>query len=303
MADRIDAMRAFMAVCDLNGFAAAARRLGVSASVVTRQVAALEQRLGVRLLQRTTRSVRLTDAGTRFLERTRRILAEIDEAERSAQDETAAPHGTLVVAAPLLFGRMHVAPIVSRLLGAYAGVSVDLQLSDRFANLVEDGVDVAVRIGELAASGLIARRLGQTRRVLVASPDYLRANGTPERPADLGRHHVIAFRAMAPMTTWLRQRPGDARVAIDVQPRLTTDSGDVAIAHALSGGGITAALSYQVHAALSSGALVEVLPAYAPQPVPIRAVFPTSRLLSGAVRAFVSLAEENAARWTFPVRC
>ena len=148
--DRLDAMRAFVAVCDAGGFTPAARRLGWAPSAVTRLVAALEARLGARLLQRTTRSVRLTDAGSRFLERARRILAEIEEAEASAQDERAPPRGRLVVSAPLLFERMHVASIVSRLLAAHPQLSATLLLSDRFANLVEDGVDVAVRIGALA---------------------------------------------------------------------------------------------------------------------------------------------------------
>ena len=188
MTDRFDAMRAFVAVCDQQGFAAAARRLDLSASVVTRLVAGLEDHLNVRLLQRTTRSVHLTDAGARFLERARRILAELEEAELSAQDERAQPRGTLTVAAPLLFGRMHVAPLVSRFLDAYPDVRADLRLSDRNANLVEDGLDVAIRIGNLPDSGLVARRLSRTRRALVASPAYLAAHGgSPARPEDLAQ--------------------------------------------------------------------------------------------------------------------
>ena len=299
MADRIDAMRAFVAVCDLDGFAPAARRLAVSPSVITRQVAALEQRLGVRLLQRTTRTVRVTDAGHRLLERTRRILAEIDEAERAAQNENAAPQGQLVVAAPLLFGRMHVAPIVSRLLAAHSGVDVSFQLSDRNANLVEDGVDVAIRIGALDASGLIGRRLGQTRRILVASPRYLAAHGIPEHPSALPLHRTIAFAAMAASPRWTFAERGGGSIAVDVRPRLITNSGDAAIAHAIGDGGITAALSYQVDPALASGAVVEVLAAYAPPAVPIQAVFPTARLMSSALRAFLDLAGQEAAGWMF----
>jgi DNA-binding transcriptional LysR family regulator len=177
MTDRLDAMYAFIAVCDEQGFAAAARRLQLSPSVVTRLVASLEQRLGVRLFQRTTRTVRITEAGSRFLERARRIVNDVEEAELSAQEERARPRGLLTVAAPLLFGRMHVAPLLSTLLETHPQLSADLRLSDRLVGLVEEGIDVAIRIGNLADSGLIARRLGQTRRVLVASPAYLEAKG------------------------------------------------------------------------------------------------------------------------------
>jgi len=168
--DRLDAMSAFVAVCDAEGFAPAARRLGMSASAVTRLVAGLEDRLGVRLLQRTTRSVRLTEAGERYLQRARRILVEVDEAEDIAQSERATPRGRLVVTAPLLFGRMHVAPVLRRFLDDYPEVTAQLHLSDHVVNLVEEGVDLAVRIGMLEDSSLVARRLGQTRRLLVASP-------------------------------------------------------------------------------------------------------------------------------------
>lgn len=285
MSDRFDAMHAFVAVCDAQGFAAAARRLDVAPSMVTRLVAGLEVRLGVRLLHRTTRTVRLTDAGARFLDRARRILAEVEEAEASAQDEHAEPRGRLVVNAPLLFGRMHVAPVVSEYLAAHPQVTAELQVSDRFCNLVEDGVDVAVRIGDLASSGLIARRLGQTRRMLVASPAYLAAQGGPPRSPS-GRD-------------WTPQRLDGGALASGALPRFVTDSGDATFAHAVGGGGITAAFCYQVAAALRAGALVEVLADVAPPPVPIHAVFPSARLMSGKVRAFLDMAEQAAARWQF----
>ena len=299
MPDRLDAMHAFVAVCDMQGFAPAARRLKMSPSVVTRLVAGLEARLGVRLLQRTTRTLRLTDAGAQVLDRTRRILAEVEEAEVSAQDEHADPRGRLVVNAPLLFGRMHVAPVVSRFLAAYPRASAELQVSDRFCNLVEDGVDVAVRIGNLPSSGLIARRLGQTRQMLVASPAYLAAQGGPPRsPSDLARHQVILFRAMPLGRDWTPPHPnGDALGG--APPRFVTDSGDAAIAYAVSGGGITSAFCYQIAAALRTGALVEVLPDLAPPPVPIHAVFPSARLLSAKVRAFLDLARQAAEEWRF----
>ena len=300
MPDRLDAMQAFAAVCDLHGFAPAARRLGVAPSVVTRLVAGLEARLGVRLLQRTTRSLRLTEAGERFLHRAQAILADVEEAEAAAQDAQAQPIGRLTVAAPLLFGRMHVAPVVSRFLAAHPQASAELRLSDRFCNLVEDGVDVAVRIGALASSGLVARRLGQTRRMLAASPAYLAAHGGPPgTPADLARHTLISFQAMAPGREWVFRGPDGAALPVVVEPRFATDNADVALAHAAAGGGITELLCYQVDAALRSGALVEVLGAFAPPPVPIQAVFPTARLLSRKVRVFLDMLEQAAAGWTF----
>src|ERR1700754_3676021 len=162
--DRIDAMQAFVAVADLRGFAPAARKLGLSPPAVTRLVAALEDRVGARLLQRTTRSVMLTDVGVRYLERIRRILADVEEAEGSVRDERTRPSGRLVVSAPLGFGRLHVSPVMSAYLARYPEVSGELRLSDRMINLVEDGVDLATRIGDLPDSTLVARHVGQTRR-------------------------------------------------------------------------------------------------------------------------------------------
>ena len=299
MPDRLDAMHAFVVVCDLHGFAPAARQLGLSPSTVTRMVAGIEDRLGVRLLHRTTRTLRLTEPGTRFLERTRRILADLDEANAAAQGEQAEPRGRVVVAAPLLFGRMHVAPVVSNFLDRHRLATAELILSDRFANLVEDGIDVAIRIGALTDSNLVARRLGLTRRMLVAAPAYLAAHGTPSRPSDLAAHRMIAFRTNAPVREWLFRSPADHAVAVDLDPHLITNSAEAALEHASIGGGITTALCYQVGSSIASGRLLEVLPAFAALPVPIQAVFPTSRLLSAKVRAFLELALQHAGDWQF----
>jgi DNA-binding transcriptional LysR family regulator len=181
--DRIDAMQAFVTVADLRGFAPAARKLGLSPSGVTRLIAALEDRLGARLLQRTTRSVTLTDVGARYLERARRILGDVEEAESAVEGEQTRPGGRLVVSAPVGFGRLHVSPVMSAYLMRYPEVSGELRLSDRIVNLVEDGVDLAVRIGHLADSSLVARHVGEMRRIVVASSDYLRARGEPMTPA------------------------------------------------------------------------------------------------------------------------
>src|SRR3954468_1227535 len=180
--DRIDAMQAFVAVADLRGFAPAARRLGLSPSGVTRLVAALEDRLGARLLQRTTRQVTLTDAGSRYLERVRRILADVEEAEGAAESGRTQPSGRLVISAPLGFGRLHVSPVVSVYLKRYPEVSCELRLADRVGTLVEDGVDLAVRIGHLPDSTLVARHVGEMRRIVVAADAYLKLSGVPKSP-------------------------------------------------------------------------------------------------------------------------
>src|SRR5437764_11832934 len=191
--DRIDAVQAFVAVADLRGFAPAARKLGLSPSGVTRLIAALEDRLGARLLQRTTRQVTLTDAGSRYLERARRILADIEEAEGAAEGERTRPSGRLVVSAPVGFGRRHVSPIMSAYLKRYHEVSAELRLSDRMVNLVEEGVDVAVRIGHLPDSSLVARHVGGMPRIVVASPGYLQTRGEPNTPEGIAPHHTILF--------------------------------------------------------------------------------------------------------------
>src|SRR5580698_10207039 len=180
--DRLDAMQAFVVVADLQGFAPAARKLGLSPSGVTRLIAALEDRLGARLLQRTTRKVALTDVGTRYLERVRRILADVEEAESSAEGERTRPSGRLVVSAPIGFGRLHVSPLMSDYLGRYPEVTAELRLTDRVVSLVEDGVDLAIRIGHLPDSTLVARHVGEMRRIVVASKSYLAQRGEPDTP-------------------------------------------------------------------------------------------------------------------------
>src|SRR5277367_2383008 len=193
--DRINAMQAFVTVADLKGFAPAARKLGLSPSGVTRLIAALEERLGARLLQRTTRQVALTDVGTNYLERARRILADVEEAEGAAEGERTRPSGRLVVSAPLGFGRLHVSPIMSAYLKRYGEVSAELRLSDRMVNLVEDGVDLAVRIGHLPDSTLVARHVGEMRRIVVASTGYLGEHGEPGTPEAVVAHATIQFGA------------------------------------------------------------------------------------------------------------
>jgi DNA-binding transcriptional LysR family regulator len=290
--DRIDAMQAFVAVADLRGFAPAARKLGLSPSGVTRLVAALEDRLGARLLQRTTRSVTLTDVGARYLERARRILADVEEAEGSAEGERNRPSGRLVVSAPVGFGRLHVSPLMSAYLMRYPEVSGELRLADRMINLVEDGVDLAVRIGHLADSSLVARHVGEMRRIVVASPAYLKQRGEPKTPQAIASHATIQFGAMSASPDW-RFVEGSREIRVACTPRFTTNSADAAIQYAEQGGGLTRVLAYQAADAIKAGRLKIVLP-----PLPIHLVYPTSRLLSAKVRAFVDLVVESS-DWHF----
>ncbi len=293
-------MTVFVAVADLQGFAPAARKLGFSASAVTRMVAALEERLGARLLQRTTRSVMLTDVGARYLHRARQILADIEEAEGSAQAERARPSGRLVVSAPVGFGRLHVTPLISAYLQRYADVSGELRLTDRMVSLVEDGIDVAVRIGHLPDSSLVARQVGSMPRVVVASPDYLARRGQPKTPDDIVKHDTIQFGVIASTPEWRFVQDGDD-IRITHMPRFTTDVADAAIWHAEHGGGLTRVLAYQAADALAAGRLKRVLTEFEPPAVPIHIVYPTSRLLSAKVRVFIDLAADTCL-WDFSKR-
>jgi len=295
--DRIDAMQAFVAVADLEGFAPAARKLGLSASAITRLVAGLEERLGARLLQRTTRSVTLTDVGERYLERARRILGDVEEAEASAQAERTQPSGRLVVSAPLVFGRLHVGNMMSAYLKQYPAVSAELRLSDRMVNLVDEGIDVAVRIGHLADSSLVARTVGDMRQVVVASPAYLEERGTPLKPSDLAQHAIVRFTGRSLLNEWNFEENGrDVRVSH--VSRYATNSADAAVLHAEQDGGLAMVLVYQAAEAIEAGRLKIVLADYEPPPMPINLVYPTSRLLSANVRAFIDLVVEQA-NWQF----
>lgn len=289
--DRFEAITAFVAVAEAKGFAPGARRIGISPSVATRLVNALEAHLGVRLLQRTTRSIALTDAGSRFLAQAQRILSDLSDAERSAQAERAQPIGRFVVSAPTLFGRLHVSHLMCMYLSRYPEVVGELHLTDRTVNLVEDGVDLAVRIGHLADSSLVARKVGETRRVIVASPTYLAQHGEPENPLELAAHANIHVTAIASSTDWGFQR-NSKPISVAISPRYITNSADAAIWHAERDGGITMALAYQVAEHVKAGRLKVVLAEFEPPALPIQLVYPTSRWLSAKVRAFVALTTE-----------
>jgi DNA-binding transcriptional LysR family regulator len=295
--DRIDAMQALVAVADLRGFAPAARKLGLSPSGVTRLIAALEDRVGARLLQRTTRSVTLTDAGARYLERIRRILADVEEAEGAVEGERTRPSGRLAVSAPVGFGRLHVSPVMSAYLKRNPQVSGELRLSDRMINLVEDGVDLAVRIGHLADSSLVARHVGEMRRIVVASNNYLRQRGEPKTPQTVASHDTIQFGAMTAPPDWRFVEDGQ-EIRVTCTPRLTTNSADAALDYAEQDGGLTRVMAYQAAAALKRGRLRIVLAKFEAPPLPIHIVYPTSRLLSAKVRSFIDLVLE-VSDWHF----
>jgi DNA-binding transcriptional LysR family regulator len=295
--DRIDAMQAFVAVADLQGFAPAARKLGLSPSGVTRLIAALEDRLGARLLQRTTRSVTLTDVGARYLERARRILGDVEEAEGSVRDERTKPSGRLVVSAPVGFGRLHVSPVMSAYLKRYPEVAGELRLSDSVINLVEEGVDLAVRIGHLPDSSLVGRHVGEMRQIVVASSDYLKKRGEPKMPEAIASHETIQFGAMAASQDWRFVEDGRER-RVACTPRFTTNSADAAIQYAEAGGGLTRVLAYQAAEAIKAGRLQIVLAKFEEPPLPIHIVYPTSRLLSAKVRTFIDLVTDISG-WHF----
>lgn len=289
--DRLDCLRALVLAVDQGSLSAAARAQGRSPAAVTRAIASIEERLGTALLQRTTRSLKLTEAGERYLAVARRVLADLDEAEKSAGAATAEPQGLLTVTAPLAFGSLHVRPIVSAYLAAHAGVRVRLLLLDRVVSVVEEGVDVAVRIAHLPDSSLVAAAVGSVRRVVVASPAYLAGRGAPAVPADLAGHRCIASSAITPSDTWTfgPGREGDRARQVRVAPVLSVNVAEAAIRAALDGAGVTCALSYQVAEHLASGALVPLLAAFEPAPVPVHIVYPATASRTAKVRAFVEI--------------
>jgi len=280
-------MRVIVTVAQEGSFAAAGRRLALSPPAVTRAVAALEARLGARLFVRTTRAVRLTEVGVRYLADAKRILAELAEAEATAAGAEAEPRGTLSVTAPSMFGRRHVAPHVLAFVARHPAANVRALFVDRIVDLVEEGIDVAVRIAHLPDSTLTAVRVGSVRRVVSASPAYLAAHGHPHTPADLAGHVAVVFAPSMAIGPW-----GFAAGPPVAPPpaRLVASTADVAIAAALAGVGITRTLSYQVREEIADGRLVRLLADHEPEPLPVHVVFPQGRTASARVRAFVDIA-------------
>ncbi len=287
--DRLHELEVFVAVADAGSFAKAGTRLRLSPPAVTRAISALEDRLGARVFNRTTRSLTITDIGQRFLESARRILTDLDSAEKEAVGETAVPHGHLTLTASVTFGRSALTPVVCAFLSQHPRVTMSVLLLDRIANLVEEGIDLAVRIGPLPDSNLVAKKIGTVRRILVASPDYLVRRGVPQTPADLRLHSIIAFTGLMPNREW-RFLDGKKGNSVSFVPRLEINDAAASIAAAEMGDGITVALSYMVADQIRDGQLAPLLDNFTPPPVPVHLVYPQSRLVSSKLRAFIDFA-------------
>ncbi len=290
--DRLTEMQIYVAVAECEGFAAAARRLGISPPVVTRAVADLEARLGVRLLNRTTRYVRATDAGQRYLDDARRVIAAADEADEAAIGVNSEPRGHLTVTAPVLFGRIYVMPAIVDYLQRYPAAEVSALFVDRVVNLLEEGVDVALRIGELGDSSFKALRVGRVRRVLCASPDYLARQGVPENPDALTGHSIIVATSLGANVEW-RFMQDKTPWVVRIKPRLSVSSNDSAIEAAVRGLGIARLMSYQVAPEIDSGKLKILLSEYETAPVPIHIVHREGRYTSTKIRSFIDLMAEQ----------
>jgi len=282
--DRLDELAVFLAVLETGSLAGAARRLRRSAPVVTRTLAALEARVGVRLVERTTRRLSVTEAGRRLAEEARRITSAYEAAV--AREENGPLRGHLRVSAPLVFGGRHIAPILNRFLDAHPQVTGELVLNDRNLDLVEEGLDVAVRIAVLADSALVARRVGEVRRVVVAAPEYLARRGTPARPEDLAGHEIVYASTQPGPTEW-RFEGADGPATVRLRPRLMVNAIEPAVAAALAGRGITRVLSYQVADEVADGRLVRLLRDREPAPIPVQLVTPSARLTPPRVRTFL----------------
>jgi DNA-binding transcriptional LysR family regulator len=287
MLDRVTSMQIFVRVAALGSFSAAARALNLSQTMVTKHVAALEERLGVKLLHRSTRRLTLTEGGRDYLTACERILAEIEEAEASASLDRIEPRGTLRLNVPLTFGFRHIAPALPEFNRLHPDVSFDLGLADRFVDLIEEGWDLAIRIGRLKDSSLVARRLAPCRTVVCAAPSYLKEHGTPRTLEDLARHNCLGYTlpSAAGANRWTFGTEGE--IVVPVQGNLRANNGDALLAAAVAGQGLIYQPTFIVRDSLREGALVQVLGAYATQEFGIHAVFPSGRQAPAKVRAFV----------------
>lgn len=290
--DRFHLMAVFVAVAEEQGFAAAARRLHMSPPAVTRAIAFLEERLGVRLLTRTTRLVRTTDAGARYLEDARRILLEADEADEAAAGINATPRGHLAVTAPVLFGKIYVMPVIAAYQTAYTETTVSALFIDRVVNLVEEGLDVGIRIGQLPDSSLRAIRVGQVRRVVCASPAYLQKHGSPQTPAELAQHPIIAATSVSAGSEWMFAQSKE-KISVRVSPRILVNTNDGALEAAKCGFGLTRLISYQIANELAEGTLKTVLTDYEDSVLPVHVIHREGRHGSAKVRSFVDLAVDR----------
>jgi DNA-binding transcriptional LysR family regulator len=287
--DRLDAMTTLLAAVEGGSLSAASRKLGMPLPTVSRKVSELEAHLRARLVNRTTRSLTLTDAGRSYIVACRRILEDLEQAERAAAGEYTAPRGDLIITAPIVFGRLHVLPIVTDFLKAYPDINVRLALADRVVNLLEDDIDLAVRIGELPDSNLVATRVGSIGPVVCASKTYFKRRGVPKTPDDLAAHDCVTSDGLASPAAWTFL-VGGANVAVNVRSRLVVNTAEAAIDAAVASVGITRVLSYQVESTLRAGKIALALRDFEPAPWPVSLVYMGQGLLPLKVRAFLDYA-------------
>lgn len=302
--DRLDAMAVFLAAVDTGSLSGAGRQLDMPLATVSRKLTDLETHLRTRLLLRSTRALTLTDAGRDYLAACRRILEDVGEAERRAAGEYSEPRGELVVTAPLVFGRLHVLPVIAEFLQAYPQVDVRLLQGDRVLNLSEEHVDLAARIGELPDSRLTATRVGAIRRVVCASPAYVAQHGLPRTPDELRAHACVSFEALAGQDSWRFAREGEAEMRVPVHSRLVVNTAEAAIEAAIAGVGVTRVLCYQVADAVRAGRLQLALCEYESAPMPVHLLFDAQRRLPLKLRAFVDFSaprlRERMLRFALP---
>ena len=289
MVDRLEAMSILLMVSEAGSFSAASRRLGVPLATVSRKVTDLEEHLKTRLINRSSRKLTLTDAGHSYVAACRRILEDVDEAERAASGEYRLPKGDLVITAPIVFGRLHVLPVAVEFLKAYPAIDIRLVLADRVIDLLEDRVDIAVRIGALPDSSLVARRVGEIRRVVCASPAYLAVRGVPVSPEALKSHDCVTFENLVSPHSW-SFASGKSDLVVPIRSRLSVNTAEAAIDAAITGMGVTRVLSYQVADAIAAGTLRIILEAFEPAPWPVNLVHVGQGLLPLKVRAFLDFA-------------
>jgi len=287
--DRLEAMSALLAAVDAGSLSGASRKLGMPLATVSRKVSELETHLRTRLVTRTSRRLILTDAGRSYVAACKRILDDVREAERAAAGEYSAPRGELIITAPIVFGRLHVLPVVLEFLKTYPEIDVRLTLADRIVNLQEDHVDLAVRIGELPDSSLVAMRVGSIGRVVCGSPAYFAERGTPKGPDELRKHDCITFNGLTSPEAWIFPS-GKGNISVAVHSRLIVNTAEAAIDAAITGLGITRVLSYQVADALRTGALLLALREFEPPPVPVSLVHAGQGRLALKLRAILDFA-------------
>jgi DNA-binding transcriptional LysR family regulator len=297
--DRLESMSVLVAAVEAGSLSAAARRLGMPLATVSRKVAELEVHLRTRLLNRSSRKLTLTDAGVSYIAACKRILEDVGEAERAAAGEYSAPKGDLIITAPIVFGRLHVLPVAMAFLKAYPDIDIRIVLADRLVNLLEDHVDLAVRIGALPDSSLVATRIGAIRRVVCGSPAYLSARGTPKDPAELARHDCITFEGLSSPHAWdftaakpkaSGSKASRSAAPVPIHSRLVVNTAEAAIDAAVAGVGITRVFSYQIANAMQAGALAVVLEKFEPEPSPVSLVHAGQGLLPLKLRAFLDFA-------------